>query len=120
MRLLPEEWVRQHTLKYLMETKGYPASLINVEKEIKLKHTRKRYDIVVFKPDGSIFLIVECKSYTTKITQASFDQIARYNLELNANILMVTNGMAHYYCTMDYEAQQYRFLEEIPYYKCFE
>lgn len=117
VRLLPEEWVRQHTLKYLMETKGYPASLINVEKEITLKHTRKRYDIVVFKPDGSILIVIECKSHTTVITQAVFDQIARYNLELQASLLMVTNGLAHYYCTLDYEQQRYQFLEELPDYQ---
>ena len=101
VRLHPEEWVRQHTIKYLIDTKGFPASLINVEKEIKLKNTRKRYDIVVFNPDGSIFLVIECKSYNVGITQSVFDQIARYNLELQASLLMVTNGLMHYYCTLD-------------------
>jgi len=114
VRLHPEEWVRQHTLKYLIETKEYPISLINVEKEIKLKNTRKRYDIVVFNSDGSIFLVIECKSYNIGVTQGAFDQIARYNLELQASFLMVTNGLSHYYCTLDYEQKRYRFLQELP------
>ncbi len=114
MRLHPEEWVRQHTLKYLMETKGYPSSLINVEKEIKLKNTRKRYDIVVFNSDGSIFIVIECKSYSISIGQDVFDQIARYNLELQASFLMVTNGLSHYYCTLDYKQNKYHFLRELP------
>lgn len=117
VRLQPEEWVRQHVICYLKETHKYPVSLINVEKQIKVKKTSKRYDIVVFKPDGSIFLIVECKAHTIPITQQTFDQIARYNLELQAQYLMVTNGLKHYYCTLDYDQKQYHFLEELPTYE---
>lgn len=114
--LTPEEWVRQHVLQFLIKTKGYPASLINVEKEIKIYDTKKRYDIVVFNSDGSIFLIVECKRPKVAITQAVFDQIARYNLKLQASLLMVTNGLHHYYCAMDFEQERYHFLKEIPNY----
>ena len=116
MVLQPEEWVRQHCVKYLMEEKGFPKSLINVEKELKINNLRKRYDIVVFNPDGSIHLIVECKSAKIKIDQTTFDQIARYNLALNATYLMVTNGINHYYCEMDFEAERYQFLKDIPNY----
>ncbi|WP_452231264.1 type I restriction enzyme HsdR N-terminal domain-containing protein [Lacinutrix sp. MEBiC02404] len=112
--LQPEEWVRQHCVQYLMQEKGFPKSLINVEKELKVNNLRKRYDIVVFNPDGSIHLIVECKSAKIKIDQTTFDQIARYNLALNATYLMVTNGINHYYCEMDFEAERYQFLTEIP------
>jgi len=112
--LTPEEWVRQHTISYLIEEKKYPKSLINVEKLIKVNDLNKRYDIIAFKPNGEIFLIVECKSYTTKITQAVFDQIARYNLALKSEYLMITNGMDHYYCQMDYQNKQYTFLKDIP------
>ncbi len=114
--LTPEEWVRQHVLQFLIKTKGYPASLINVEKEIKIYDTKKRYDIVIFNSDGSIFLIVECKRPKVAITQAVFDQIARYNLKLKASLLMVTNGLHHYYCAMDFEKERYHFLKEIPNY----
>jgi len=85
-----------------------------VEKEIKVGHTRKRYDIVVFYPDGRIFLIVECKAPSIKINQDTFDQIARYNMALNADYLMVTNGMSHYYCQLDYKKELYTFLKELP------
>ncbi|QRM90037.1 restriction endonuclease subunit R [Lacinutrix sp. WUR7] len=116
MVLQPEEWVRQHCVKYLMEEKGFPKSLINVEKELKVNNLRKRYDIVIFNPDGSIHLIVECKSAKINIDQTTFDQIARYNLALNATYLMVTNGINHYYCAMDFDAERYQFLKDIPNY----
>lgn len=112
--LQPEEWVRQHCVQYLMDVKGYPKSLINVEKELKVNDLKKRYDIVIFNPDGSIYLIVECKAPKIKIKQDTFDQVARYNLALNATYLMVTNGLNHYYCIMDFEAEKYEFLEDIP------
>lgn len=115
--LTPEEWVRQHVIHYLIEEKKYPKSLINVEKLIKINDLNKRYDIIVFNPDGSIFLIVECKSHTVKISQEVFDQIARYNMKLQAEYLMITNGISHYYCQMDYNKQQYNFLKDIPNYK---
>jgi len=115
--LQPEEWVRQHCVQYLMQEKGFPKSLINVEKELKINNLRKRYDIVVFNPDGSIHLIVECKAAKIKIDQSTFDQIARYNLALNATYLMVTNGINHYYCEMDFEAECYHFLQNIPDYR---
>ncbi|MBP1839762.1 type I restriction enzyme HsdR N-terminal domain-containing protein [Formosa algae] len=114
--LQPEEWVRQHCVQYLMQVKGYPKSLINVEKELIVNDLRKRYDIVIFNPDGSIHVIVECKAPKIKITQSTFDQIARYNLTLNASYLMVTNGLNHYYCQMDFEAEHYNFLQDIPNY----
>ena len=97
-----------------MQEKKIPKSLINVEKKIELNGLDKRYDIVVFKPNGKISLIVECKAPKIKITQTVFDQIARYNLALNADYLMLTNGLNHYYCQMDYAAQKYNFLRELP------
>ena len=115
--LQPEEWVRQHCVHYLINEKKYPKSLINVEKELNINGLKKRYDIVIFNPDGSILLIVECKSHDITINQNTFDQIARYNLALNAEFLMVTNGLNHYYCQMDTEAERYQFLRDIPNYK---
>ncbi|AXT50049.1 restriction endonuclease subunit R [Aquimarina sp. BL5] len=115
--LTPEEWVRQHTIHYLIEEKKYPESLINVEKLVKVNDMNKRYDIIIFNPDGTIYLIIECKSHSVKITQEVFDQIARYNLSLNAEYLMITNGMNHYYCQMDYNEKRYTFLKDIPNYK---
>lgn len=114
IQLTPEEWVRQHTLQYVLQEKKYPKSYLNVEKLIKINDLNKRYDIVVFQPDGSIFLLVECKAPEVKITQETFDQIARYNLVLKAQYLMVTNGLNHYFCRMDFEQEAYVFLKELP------
>ncbi len=114
--LQPEEWVRQHCVHYLIHEKKYPLTLINVEKELVVNNLKKRYDIVVFNTDGSIHLIVECKAPNININQNTFDQIARYNLTLNATYLMVTNGINHYYCQMDFENQWYQFLHSIPEY----
>jgi hypothetical protein len=112
--LNPEEWVRQHCVHFLHRELNYPLSHINVEKQISVHNTSKRYDIVVFKPDGSIHIVVECKAPQISITQETFDQIARYNFVLQASNLMVTNGLSHFYCVMDYEESRYHFLQALP------
>jgi len=112
--LTPEEWVRQNVVQYLLQQKKYPKSLINVEKLLKINGLVKRYDVVVFNNDGSIFILVECKAPEIKISQTTFDQIARYNMTLQAEYLMVTNGLNHYFCQMDFENERYAFLRELP------
>lgn len=112
--LQPEEWVRQHVIHFLVQEKKYLLSLINVEKRLIINGINKRYDIVVYRPDGSIFLVVECKASRVEITQDVFDQIARYNLSLQATYLMITNGLRHFYCQMNYLKKQYIFLKELP------
>ncbi len=112
--LTPEEWVRQHIVQFLLQEKKYPKSYINVEKLIKINDLNKRYDIIVYQPNGELFLLIECKAPEVKITQETFDQIARYNLVLNAKYLMVSNGLNHYFCQMDFENEKYVFLEELP------
>lgn len=114
--LTPEEWVRQHVVRFLLIDKGYPKSLINVEKLLKINGIAKRYDLVVFNPDGTIFILVECKAPEVKVSQDTFDQIARYNMTMKSDFLMVTNGLHHYYCRMDYDGEKYEFLHEIPEY----
>ena len=115
--LTPEEWVRQHVVQFLLQDKKYPKSYINVEKLIKINDLSKRYDGVVFWPNGEIFLLIECKAPEVPISQQTFDQIARYNLVLKAKYLMVTNGLNHYFCQMDFENEKYVFLKELPEYK---
>ncbi|MDA9843835.1 type I restriction enzyme HsdR N-terminal domain-containing protein [Flavobacteriaceae bacterium] len=114
VRCTPEEWVRVHCLAYLTQTLGYPASWIKVENEIKLYDTRKRFDIMIVDPSKGNILLVECKAPKVPIAQETFDQIARYNLNLKSDFIMVTNGLNHYFCTMDYENKQYQFIEELP------
>lgn len=117
--LTPEEWVRQHVVQFLLTEKKYPKSLVNCEKLLKIKDMKKRYDIVGYHSNGRIQLLVECKAPEVKITQSVFDQIARYNLVLKADYLMVTNGLQHFYCKMDYEAEHYHFLTELPAFELF-
>ncbi len=110
----PEEWVRQHIIQFLIQEKHYPKQLIAVEKEFKLNGLKKRFDILVFDTDAKPLLLVECKAPKVKITQATFDQIARYNLEIKAPLLMLSNGLEHYYSRMDFAAERYDFLRELP------
>lgn len=114
--LTPEEWVRQHVVHYLMTDKKYPKSLINVEKILKINGMTRRYDVVVFNSDGSILILVECKAPHITISQQTFDQIARYNLTMQSDYLMITNGDNHYFCQMDYKNEQYNFLPDLPSY----
>ena len=116
MVLTPEEWVRQHFVHFLIDEKKYPISLIAIEKQLTVNNLKKRSDILVFNSDGHPEIIVECKAPSIKITQDTFDQIARYNLKLKANFLVVTNGLEHFYCKMDLENETYIFLKEIPTY----
>ena len=114
--LQPEEWVRQNCIQFLINEKNFPVNLINVEKVVRINGLNKRYDIIAYNSDGSIFLIVECKAPKVKISQSAFDQIARYNLTLKASYLMVTNGLNHYFCTIDHNLGIYNFLKELPSY----
>ncbi|MFD1316120.1 type I restriction enzyme HsdR N-terminal domain-containing protein [Namhaeicola litoreus] len=115
--LTPEEWVRQHVLHWLINAKKYPASIIAIEKQLQLNKITKRTDILIFDKSGQPDVIIECKAPHISITQNSFDQIARYNLKLNANVLMVTNGLQHYYCAIDHTNEAYVFLPELPTYQ---
>ena len=112
--LTPEEWVRQHFVRFLINEKKYPVSIIAIEKQLTINTRKKRTDILIFSSDGKPDIIVECKAPNIKITQETFDQIARYNLKLNANYLIVTNGLEHFYCKMDFENETYIFLEDFP------
>ena len=113
IKLTKEEWVRQNCVKFLINEKNFSPVLINIEKTIKVNNLIKRYDIVVYKPDGGIKLLVECKSPEIKINQKTFDQIAIYNMNLKSELLMVTNGLRHYYCEINYNNKCYTFLKDI-------
>jgi len=109
----PEEWVRQHIIFYLIDTLGYSASSIALEVPVNQTGMRKRADIVVYK-QAKPYIMVECKRPSVQITQQTFDQIARYNGIIGSELLMVSNGLNHYYCVMDYENKRYNFLKELP------
>lgn len=114
--LTPEEWVRQHFVQYLIRQKGYPRSLIRLEGGLKLNGLQKRTDIVVFDSSGQRILIVECKAPSVSIDQKTFDQVARYNMVHKVSLLAVSNGLQHYYCTINHEKRNYLFIEDLPAY----
>ncbi len=112
--LTPEEWVRQHFVQYLINEKKYPRSLIRLEGGLTLNTKARRSDIVVFNNGGEKILMVECKAPSVKITQKVFDQIARYNIVHRIGFLAVTNGLQHYYCKIDFDLRNYKFIDELP------
>lgn len=113
----PEEWVRQHFVNYLFTEKDYPRELVANEVAIKLNQTSKRCDTVVYDRYLDPLVIIEYKSPMVKITSHVFDQIVRYNMVLKVPYLIVSNGLSHYCCLIDYKTHNYSFLEEIPEYK---
>ena len=112
--LTPEDLVRQHIVNYLINHKGFPESLMANEIGITLNGTRRRCDTVVFDKHGSPMVIVEYKASSIVISQSTFDQIVRYNMVLHARYLIVSNGMNHYCCRIDYDNMSYDFLKEVP------
>ena len=114
--LTSEEWVRQNCIMFLINDQKIPKGFINVEKKIKINSLTKRYDIIVYKSNGSVFLLVECKSPDIIINQKTFNQIAIYNYEVVSDFLMVTNGIQNYYCSIDYSNQCYKFVKDFPKY----
>jgi hypothetical protein len=92
LTLSPEEWVRQNILQYLLLTKNYPASLIAVEKEIKLGELKKRCDIVVYNRHANPWIIIECKEMNVSLSEKTMEQILRYHITLPAKYLVITNG----------------------------
>ena len=114
--MTPEEEVRQRFARYLVEEKGYPASLIQTEYTLNLNGMVRRCDILVDKPVGMPQVLVECKAPKVKIDQKTFDQAARYNIVFKVRYLMVTNGLKHYCCTLNFDTRKIDFLESIPAY----
>lgn len=115
--LTPEEWVRQNFIQYLINEKNVPEGLIIQEHKVKLNTLNQRSDIVIYSRSGTPILIVECKAPSVKLTQATFEQIARYNIILQVKYLIVTNGLNHYCCMINTEEKSYSFLKDIPKYE---
>ena len=90
--------------------------MIGVEKQLMLNKMTKRFDLVIFKRNGSPLVLVECKAPGVEITEKTFDQAARYNMLLQAEYFLITNGLEHYTCRIDYEKKQYIFIEDIPHF----
>ena len=117
VKLTPEEWVRQHFIHFLVDHKHYPQALLANEVGLDLNNTKKRCDTILYRRDLTPLMIIEYKAPQINIAQKVFDQIARYNIVLRVDYLIVSNGLQHYCCKMDYEHQTYSFLTDIPDYK---
>jgi hypothetical protein len=115
--LTPEEWVRQHFVHFLIEHKGYAKNLMANEVELKVGEKRLRCDSVLYDRDLRPKMIIEYKAPTITLSQQVFDQISVYNMLLKVDYLIVSNGLQHYCCKMDYPNHKYLFLEDIPEYK---
>ena len=115
--LTPEEWVRQHFTHFLVEHKNYPQALLANEVELRIGEKRLRCDTLLYNKELRPRMIIEYKAPTIQIQQKTFDQISVYNLLLKVDYLVVSNGLRHYCCKMDYERQFYQFLENIPDYE---
>ena len=114
VRMTPEEWVRQNFIRFLVEEKNFPASLMAVETLVNVNNNPLRADLIVFGKSGQPLVAVEFKAPSVKISQDTFNQIVRYNMNLKVEYLIVSNGLAHYCCKIDYMANSYTFLQEIP------
>lgn len=112
--LTPEEWVRQNFIQYLIKEKKYPEALMAVEKKIVVNEKPKRFDLLIYLRNGQPHLIAEFKAPNVKITQETFDQVVRYNMALRVEMVVVSNGMEHFACEIDYKKNTYSFLQQVP------
>tara|TARA_B100001248_G_C27367932_1_gene450039 strand:+ start:441 stop:881 length:441 start_codon:yes stop_codon:yes gene_type:complete len=114
IELTSEEWVRQNCVQFLIEEKKISRFSIAIEKEIEFNGLKKRFDIVSYSSEGNIKLLVECKAPNIEINQKTFDQILIYNKILKSKYLMVTNGINHYYCKINEDRNNIKFLANFP------
>ena len=112
--LTPEEWVRQHFTHWLVEHKGYPKGLLGNEIALKCGEKVLRCDSILYNKAAQPLMIIEYKAPSVPVTQRVFHQISAYNLLLHVDYLMISNGLQHFCCKMDYERQSYEFLQDIP------
>lgn len=116
VRLTPEEWVRQHLVRFMLRERGVPAGLVAVEHAFTYQGMTRRADVVVHDRQGQPLLMAECKAPGVPVTQDTFDQVARYNKVVRAPYLVVTNGRLHYCCRIDHAEGRYHFEDGLPRY----
>ncbi len=110
--LTPEEWVRQHVIRFLIEEKGYSAGLIAVEKSVKYNGLSKRFDLYVANNDGSPQILIECKAPHVKLSDSTLQQASLYQRQLNANYVFITNGLQHLFMAL--QEGSFNLIEALP------
>ena len=116
LSLTPEEWVRQNLISYLNTDLGYPLSLMKIERQVKGGKRIKRADVIVCDTNGQALMLVECKAPTEKLNKDTFFQLGRYNRDVQATLLLISNGMQHFCCSVSKD-NEFNFLDEIPAYE---
>lgn len=112
VRLTPEEWVRQNFLQYLVQVMQYPASLIAIERELKLGELKKRFDVLVYNRQHQPWMMVECKAMEVNLDEAVLQQVLRYNIAVPVPFLVITNG--NYCAGFEKRNQQLQLIEALP------
>lgn len=112
--LTPEEWVRQHWIQHLIKEKNYPKSLISIEGGLQVNTMNRRSDLIVYDHSGAKMLLAEFKSPRVTITQKVFEQIAQYNTVHKIPLLLVSNGIQHFYCEINFQKSSFNFLPDLP------
>lgn len=113
--LTPEEWVRQNLISYLNIDLNYPLSLMKIERVVKGGSRTKRADLIICNSQGEPRMLIECKAPTEKLNRKTFFQVGRYNRQIQAPLLLISNGMEHYCCRLTGE-NEFKFLDGIPSY----
>ena len=114
--LTPEEWVRQNTILYISDTLEAPMTRIANEVAITYNGLIKRCDSIIYDDYGNPLIIIEYKRTDIQITQHVFDQIATYNMQLRVPYLIISNGLQHILCKVDFENRKYIFAQQWPKY----
>ena len=112
--LTPEEWIRQHFVHFLINSKNYPRSLIKCESGLVYNQLQKRTDIIVYKRNGTPFILIECKAATIKINQKAFNQVSIYNQAVESPFICVTNGLKTFVCQINFEKKKSVFIDDLP------
>ncbi len=116
VNLTPEEFVRQRFLDYLINRLGYPKTLLAVEKFLIYNTIKNRADVVVYDSSGNVLMVAECKAPQIRLTQAAFEQAARYNMIFKAEYLLITNGITFFCARINFQNNTFTFLENVPKY----
>jgi len=114
--LTPEEWVRQHFIRFMIEVKGYPSAHLAIEKQLNMNGMKKRCDAILYNTEAMPIMIIEFKAPNISISQATFDQVAVYNAKLKVDFFIISNGIEHYCCRVNTQTARFEFFSEIPSY----